>query len=360
MEADEGPVWPEAVTPLLNHHLDGLLKKDGFKVSAMDPCLYWRGDVYLLLYVDDILLFSSNEEEIAKVKALLMSKVSIRDMGKAERFLNINVKKEGQVYTIDQADYIQKLAQRFNLEECRRASKPLPSGIGELEKTKADLKCTRPIRSLIGGLLYLANVSRPDIMASVSLLSRFMSKPSELLWSSACQVLRYLVATKDRKLKLGKLDEKQLEVYADSDFASDVQSRKSQSGFLVKLYGSTVCWYSKKQSTVSTSSGEAELVALASGVSETIGVKQLLEELGIVVATPIPIKEDNKTCIIMVKDGTRVKHIDVKYHFVQDHIKKGTFKVEYISTSDQAADVLTKANPSVPFDRICVEQLGLT
>ena len=90
-----------------------------------------------------------------------------------------------------------------NLDDCRGAYRPLPSGIGELSKAEFVPNCNRPIRSLLGGLLCFANVTRPEIAAFVTILSRFLEKPNELIWKSCCQILRYLVTTKNHGLKLG-------------------------------------------------------------------------------------------------------------------------------------------------------------
>ena len=337
-----------------NQCLNSILLSDGFKVSKIDSCLYWKEDVFVLVYVDDILIMSKDPKNINQVKLIIEKKVNIHDLGIVKRFLNINIEQKGDMFMLDQSDYIMKLAKRFNLDECKRTLRPLSSGIGELEKVECDLTCKRPIRALIGGLLYIANVSRPDIMASVSLLSRFLERPSELLWKSACQVLRYLVSTRFKKLQLGHFSNDQLQLYVDADFGSDASTRKSQSGIVIKLFGSTIVWASKKQSTVSMSSSEAEYVALSTGCSYLLGIMNLLEEIGINVKLPINVYEDNKTTICMVKNGgIKVKHIDVKYHFIKDLVNKNIINIKFVSSCDQVADVLTKANPKSSFEKIC-------
>ena len=342
-----------------NRFLDGVLVSGGFKSSKVEPCLYWNEKAILLVYVDDILLACKDESVADDIKIMLSKHVKVHDLGCVRRFLNINVRYVDGKFFIDQEDYIRELAKRYGLERCRKSTKPLPGGTGELAKVEMDPKCTKPIRSLLGALLYIANVSRPDVMASVSFLSRFLEKPSDALWNHIIQVLRYLVWTSDRSLVLGRRSGPLLELFVDSDFASDVSSRKSQSGYVLKMFGSAVLWASKKQPTVSLSSAEAEYVALASGVSTSLGIVNMLRELGLVVKLPLPVYEDNQPCIDMAKTGTRVKHIDVKYHFIQDLVKTGVVKLLYISTQDQHADGLTKTNPKANFDVLC-DQLGLT
>ncbi|KAF7493789.1 Copia protein [Sarcoptes scabiei] len=338
--------------------LNDILINNGFMASKTEPCLYLKEDCLLLVYVDDILVSSKDIETIESVKILLAERVEVHDLKEVNKFLNINICKRDGQFLLDQESYIMQLAEKFGQKNCRKVCQPLPSGIGELSKVKKDPNCVRPIRCLLGALLYIANVTRPDISASVSFLSRFTEQPSELLWKSLCQVLRFLVWTSDRKLCLGKRSEKVLELYVDSDFASDVVTRKSQTGFIIKLYGSSILWVSKKQSTISLSSSEAEYVALASGVSSMLGVMNLLKEIGLTPALPLPVFEDNQPCISMAETGTRVKHIDVKYHFIRELIERQIIVIKYISTQEQVADVLTKTNPKGSFD-LWQHRLGL-
>src|SRR5699024_3930770 len=117
--------------------------------------------------------------------------------------------------------------------------------------------------------LFIANMTRPDISAAVSFLSRHIKRPTDRVWKYCKQVLNYLHTTKEKSLTLGDLDGSSLVVYADANFAPK-GDRKSQSGAVLKLAGSTVGWYSKKQKTVSTSTTEAEYIAMAIATNETL------------------------------------------------------------------------------------------
>src|SRR5699024_3479720 len=192
--------------------------------------------------------------------------------------------------------------------------------------------------------LFIANMTRPDISAAVSFLSRHLSRPSERIWKYCKQVLRYLRTTKEKKLVLGDLDGSSLIVYADANFAPK-GDRKSQSGAVIKLAGSTVGWYSKKQKTVSTSTTEAEYIAMAIATNETLWLQHLLEELSFPVQYPTIIYEDNQPAIAIAtnqKNPALAKHIDTKYHAIQDYILKGYIDVRYKETKHQLADGLTK------------------
>lgn len=133
-------------------------------------------------------------------------------------------------------------------------------------------------------------------------------------------------------------------VYVDSDWATDTSDRKSVSGYLIKIFGNIVAWVTRKQNCVALSSTEAELVAMCSAVQDSLWFKRLLDDINIKVNNFI-VYEDNQGCIALVKNpgnNKRVKHIDIKYNFVNEHLKNGTLTIEYIDTKLQLADMLTK------------------
>lgn len=157
------------------------------------------------------------------------------------------------------------------------------------------------------------------------------------------------------KLEINRSQEAETTVligYADADWGSDTLDRKSVSGYLFKIYGNTVSWASRKQQTVAMSSSEAEYVALSTAASEGIWLKGILEDLGVMKADePFKIFEDNHGCIAMAKNTEckRAKHIDIRHHFLRDHVLAGTFNVEPIGTRGQLADIFTKPLESIRF-----------
>ena len=201
-----------------------------------------------------------------------------------------------------------------------------------------------PYRSIIGGLLYVASMTRPDISAAVSYLSRYLDRPSRRSWKLAKQVLNYLRHTKERPLLLGQQNETSLVTYVDANYAP-AGDRKSQSGALFKLAGSTVGWFSKKQKTVSTSTTEAEYIALSAATNETLWLQHLLEEMQAPAVLPTVVYEDNQPALAIAtnqKNPVLAKHIDVKFQAVGDYHQKGFIAVTGIASKDQLADGLTK------------------
>ena len=340
-----------------NDHIVKLLEKRGFTQSRVDGCLFLKDDLYVLVYVDDILISTDNIEKYHDFLLALKSSLNIHELGEVRRFLGIEILKKNNGFYINQTDYIERLAEKYRIQQCKSVIKPLPSGIAGLDIS--DKFLDYPIQQLIGSLLFIANSTRPDILASVSLIARYATKPTKLLWTYAKQILKYLYSTRYESLVLAKRSDVLLETYVDSDYGSDIATRKSQSGFVIKLFGSSVVWYSRKQSTISLSTTEAEYIALATAVSYTCGIKNLIEEFGLYIKNSIPIYEDNQPTIQIAQGSTKVKHLDIKLHFLKDLVKSRIIHLKYIPSEDQVADALTKAVPKISFSKIRV-LLGLS
>ena len=331
-----------------SNKLKEILAEMNFYPTRSDKGVYVRTNgqacSYILVYVDDMLVAAQQAAEVEQIKKSLKERLEIKDMGEIGTFLGVDFQNtvDGKYLTMSQQRYIEELAGRFHLIDANPITKLAPIDTIDLSGGEEDKSL--PVRNLVGGLLFIANMTRPDISAAVSYLSRFLDHPTRQVWSYCKQVLRYLHSTKEKKLWLGDLDNTSLVVYADANFAPS-GGRKSQSGVVMKLAGSTVGWLSKKQKTVSTSTTEAEYVALSIATNETLWLQHLLFEMLAPVQYPTTIYEDNRPTIAIVTNQTGpklAKHIDVKYQAIQDYSAKGYISVEHICTKDQLADGLTK------------------
>ena len=167
--------------------------------------------------------------------------------------------------------------------------------------------------------------------------------------------MRYLKKTKHYGLLYSRSKSEKCFGYSDSDYAGDLDDRKSTSGYLFKLAGAAISWRSKKQSTVALSTAEAEYVALSSATQEALWLNQLITELKKKPEKPMVIHEDNQAAMSMAKNPQyheREKHIDIKVHFVRDNANKRTIELEYCQSTDMVADMLTKGLPRNTFDRL--------
>lgn len=358
---------------LWNKTVNEYLLKKGFKRTISDPCLYYKtsntGNLILLgLYVDDsfICVNQNDENEYNEFKTEFNKQFKIKDLGEAHWILGMKIQRNKSTgeYTLNQRTYIEKLIKKFNMEKAHPATTPeLPSHklslddcpSTEEEKTKMS---NIPYRSLVGGLLYAAIGSRPDISHAVNVLTTYQLNPGIKHWIAAKQVLRYLKGTLDYELKYkagthySSLD---ITSISDADWANDRADRKSISGYVVYVNHSPITWSSRKQSCVSQSTAEAEYIAMSETIKEAKWVCGLLGELKVKCIRAIQHFTDNQAAMsISEKDSqhNKSKHIDIKYHFIKEEIKNGNVRINYINTRDNVADIFTKALSGPRFEHL--------
>ncbi|KAI5727868.1 hypothetical protein M8J77_007947 [Diaphorina citri] len=325
-----------------NNKLNDFLLKQGYQRSAYDLCLYVKNGTYILVYVDDILLFSDDQIEIKWLKEHFNENFKMKDLGNISKFLGMNITQEKDKIIINQTEYIKLILKKFNMDQCKPVTVPIePNFIysGDYD-SKYEAKC----RSLIGALLYVSLCSRPDIMVSVSILARYQHIANECLWIALKRVLRYLQGTINLSLEFpGDNQAVDIEAYADADWAGDVATRKSTSGFVIKLFGCLILWQSRRQSSVSLSTAEAEYISASEACSELIWTLNIIDELGIQVTKPVTLHEDNQAAIKMAAgQSKRCKHIDIRYHFIRSKIEEKIIQLKYVDSNNQLADIFTK------------------
>lgn len=335
-----------------NMKINSILIENGFSRSNEDLCFYRKqvngANIFLIIYVDDVIIGSKREEEIDKAENLLGQYFKLTSLGNLNYYLGINIEKEESgIYSMNQKGYIEKIIERFNLKDAKNSKIPLDPGyFKSREEEQTEFPDPTIYQSLIGMILYLAVNTRPDISVSTSILGRSMSKPNKTDWNEAKRVVKYLKMTKDFKLYLGQTTEEQILVgYSDADWAGDKNDRKSNSGFLFKLFGSCISWMSRKQQCVTLSSTEAEYVALAEAAQEAVWLKRILEDFGVFIENQIIIYEDNQSCLKLIlneQSSRRSKHIDTKYHFLKDLKNELVLNYEYCPSNYMIADALTK------------------
>jgi hypothetical protein len=202
-------------------------------------------------------------------------------------------------------------------------------------------------RQLIGSLMYLVN-TRPDICFAVNTLSQYMVEPRGVHMVGAKHVLRYVAGAVDYGLDYVRGDGVTLVGYTDSDWAGCAADRKSTSGCCFSLGSGLVSWFSRKQKSVALSSAEAEYMAASQASCEAIWLRKMLVGLFGQEMAPTLIHCDNQSCIKLSENPVfhdRSKHIEIRYHFIRDWVQRGAVQLQYISTDEQVADILTKALP---------------
>ncbi|XP_026475639.1 uncharacterized protein LOC113380719 [Ctenocephalides felis] len=334
----------------------------GYRKSKYEPCMFIKGNnntmTVIALYVDDFFVFSNDIAENSKLKTELNLKFKIKDLGKAKCCLGIriNYEKDGSII-LDQERYIDQLLNKFNMQDCKQAGTPMES---DLKLSSGKIEQELPYQQLIGSLMYLAVMTRPDIAYSLSYLSQFNNCYVSSHFKSAKRVLKYLQGTKKYGLKFKK-DSENLVGYTDADWASDNVDRKSYTGFCFKFSNSIISWESSKQKTVALSSTEAEYMAISDASKEAIYLKNLLMELTDVNES-VRIYNDNKSAQKLSYNPVfhkRSKHIDVRHHFIREAIADGVIDLKYMQTNDMPADIFTKSL-SVHKHLKFLKQLGMS
>ncbi|XP_065092079.1 uncharacterized protein LOC135712910 [Ochlerotatus camptorhynchus] len=224
-----------------NDRFNEFISRCGFRRSEEDSCLYVQvgksGPVYLLLYVDDVLIIVNNLDEVKTVKRMLRMEFKMQDLGEAQMFLGLRIDRDREkgVMKLSQLKYVDAVLRRFGMEEC--------------------------------------------------------------------------------------------------------------------IYGATTAWSTRKQALSST---EAECYALADCICEVLWISKLFVELDIREHEPAEIFEDNQSTIAIAEsDGSskKLKHTEVKLHFIKECVQEGKVNLCYIPTADQPADILTKGLSPVPFTK---------
>ena len=344
--------------------------------SSFDHCVYFRklqdgSFIYLLLYVDDMLIASRNQGEICRLKTQLSKEFEMKDLGEAKKILGMEIARDRQRGTLclTQKQYLKKVLQRFGMsEKTKPVSTPLAPhfklSASQCPKTEEEREYMSkvPYSNAVGSLMYAMVCTRPDISHAVGTVSRYMHNPGKEHWQAVKWILRYIQKTLDVGLIFEKDDMVGQHVvgYCDSDYASDLDKRRSTTGYVFTLAKAPVSWKSTLQSTVALSTTEAEYMAITEAVKEAIWLQGLLDDLG-VGQKQVTVFCDSQSAIHLAKNQVyhaRTKHIDVRYHFVREIIEEGGVLVQKIKIDDNPADMLTKVVTMIKFNH-CLDLINI-
>ena len=218
------------------------------------------------------------------------------------------------------------------------------------------------MRAIVGALLYLAINTRPDIAYATAILAQSVSAPTIKDYKAAARILRYLNGTRTYGISFPKQSQPTLYGYADADWGSDYATGKSQSGF-VTFFGGPVSWNSKKQTTIAISTAESELYAEVQEAQDILWIRSLLQELGYDITQPTVLYEDNAGALALANNtviGKRTRHVNIKYHCINDWVSKGFIHLEKVATTNNVADIYqTFGQDIVPKVRFATDGLKL-
>lgn len=337
-----------------NKKFKHFIEKFGFVACASDPCVfvykYMDNIVILAIYIDDGILAGNNNDFLDKVIEHLRQQFEIKvvDIG-CFVGLQIDQRNDGSIF-IHQNAYTKKILQRFRMDDCKIVSTPSDKN-QTLEKFEKEKQANYPYRELIGSLLFLT-ATRPDISYSVGLISRYMERPTKIHVNAAKRVLKYLKGTQNFGILYQSGGPQRFTGYSDADYAGDIDTRKSTSGYAFILGNGIISWCSERQQSVSLSTTESEYVAASNAIKELIWLKRLINELVAGQYKSVEFYLDNQSAIRLIKNPEfhkRSKHIDVRYHFIREKFNEKLFNLHYVETKEQLADIFTKSLPRVAF-----------
>ena len=346
---------------------DEIIRNFGFKENKVDNCIYIKVKggkfIILVLYVDDILLASSDKSMLHETKDFLSSHFDMKDLGDASYVLGIEIYQDRSrgVLGLCQKSYIEKVLKKYNMPKCASTPAPIVKGdkFGLFQsprnQVEIDQMKDKPYASADGSLMYAQVCTRPDLAFVTGMLGRFQSNPGPDHWKAVKKVLRYLQGTKEYMLTCKRSDNLEVIGYSDADFAGCVDTKKSTSGYIFTLAGGAISWKSSKQTLTASSTMQAEFVACYEATGQAVWLKNFIPDLRVVdsISKPLKLYCDNKAAVFYAsnnKSSGAAKHIDIKYHVVKDRVQDQTIKIEHISTKLMLVDPLTKGLPPKQFE----------
>ena len=348
-------------------HLKGKLEKIGFVSSVSDPCLFISDKVICIVYVDDTLLFSPRAEYIDEVLSQLREEeLDLEEEDDVAGFLGVKVDRDsvsGEI-TMTQVGLIDRIIAALNCEQLPGKRTPAEYGALGTDKDGDPPQEAFSYPSVIGMLQYLHTHTRPDLTLAVSQCSRFIHCTRRSHELALMRIGQYLKMTRTKGLVLRPKKEMSIDCYVDVDFAGlwgvedsqDPTCVKSRTGFVLCIADCPVIWASKLQSDIALSTMEAEYNALSMALKELLPLKRLVETVATAVQIPLEPKtemrvtvwEDNTGALTLAnlepgRMTPRSKHYGVKYHWFREHLKPNNIEVLRIDTTEQRADMFTKA-----------------
>ena len=244
----------------------------------------------------------------------------------------------------------------------------LHSGMCPQDDTEREYMRRIGYREAVGSLLYLATKTRPDIAHAVQQVAQFCADPGKSHWEAVRYIFRYLNGTRMYGIEFSGVSEllhsyfgeaptniPTAAMFADSDWANDADKRKSVGGYAFIMNGGVIDYNCKKFTDTPLSSTEAEWYAACEAAKSGKWLRNMLHEIGFPMDSPTVIFEDNQGCISYGKrsvNQSSMKHIDLKYNFLRQEIQRGTFDLRRVPSSQNIADIFTKALAKPQFQEL--------
>jgi hypothetical protein len=356
------------------HELDGTFTKLNYRQSRADPCIriQWTKDggySITATYTDDVTGASSNVDVMKAAKSELAKAYEITDLGRPNKVLGMTIfhHKSGNI-SIHQRQLILKIINVFGMENANPKYTPLPPNINlndtqpmPIPVSDAEFMQDKDYRKATGMLNYISNGTRPDISFTVNTLMRFNNDPRPFHWNLVKHCIAYLKATSTLAITYKRNVDIKPYGFSDASYADDPDSRKSTAGYVFMSSGGPVSWKSMTQRRVSTSTGEAEYVSASESGKQARWMYSWYTEIDQSFDLPIIIYCDNDAAVTATRNTGghgKLKHVDVKIHWIREAVKLGFIHVAPISSAENIADIFTKSL-SRPRLEYLIKKLGM-
>jgi hypothetical protein len=316
--------------------------------------IFRRGSdtVYLLLYVDDIILTASNTELLRRTISTLRREFAMKDLGLLHHFLGITVERRSDGLPLYQRTYMLDILKCAVMADCKPCTTPVDLQVKLVGDSRHPVEDASQFQSIAGALQNLT-FTQPDIAYVVQQICLHMHDPREPHLTAMKRILRYLQGMPHYGLLLCRSSSSDFVVYMDTDWAGCLDTRCSMSGYAVFLGDNLISWPAKWQTVVSRSSAEAEYRAIANGVAETTWLRQLLHELQTPSSRCTLIYCDNISVVYLSTNPVqhqRTKHVEIDFYFVREKVTTGQVHVLHVPTISQFTDIFTKGLPYSVFN----------
>jgi Reverse transcriptase (RNA-dependent DNA polymerase) len=351
---------------LWNRRLDQILKDLGFTRCESDACVYTRikgtTRTYICLYVDDLLTFGNDKQDLLDFEEELSKKVKkLTIKGDAQGFVGMEFRRDRakKIITLTQTQYIRDVVHSEGLDLASAKATP---AVASRDLNKAERGTRDPMRTIVGKIRYAVDHVHPEALFIASQLSSASHEPGDEHWKAASHCIRYLKGASTVGLTLGGPSAIEPEIYVDASYIEDGAAR-SQLGYcmrLNKVAGMIHC-RSIRDTSTSLSASEAELRALKEATQEAMWLRYFLQELGFPLAGPTPVHEDNQAVINLIttlKTSPRTRHLNKTRHFIIQQAMKRRITVKKVAGGENVADLLTKNLEHTPFLRHRAQMLG--
>lgn len=368
-----------------SEHLRKTMLELGFRVSPMDPALYFivRDGVQLAVldWVDDMLIGSVSLPLIQWFKGELSQRYKIKDLGPAQKYVGMELHWEpsDESLYVHQAHYCLEQFEKFGDASARFPDTPLPDGFRVFfpweslspdgdedppEGVTVEQPCTpegrRLFQQIVGVLNYVAHSTRPDLAFAAAILSQVGQKPRPRHLAAARRAIQYMGGTAHWGLCYSKMSGTFLEAYCDASLGPTGSSHNS-TGIMLTFAGGPVSWTSRKQDRKTTSTTDAESLAVMATVQHVLHMRDLLAEFDAVQQWPTPLYNDNTACVglcVEPRSHHRSLQLTRPMAYVREHTHDGYIQPLFERTTGMTADFLTKQLDRKAFQR-CRQLSGM-